>query len=97
MTAALEAKVLADKAARDTCKLNLDTRLAHVKQDLSVRGIGGRIADDVIDNAKLIFDEGVAVVEEHPAVVGGTIAAIVLWFLRNPIIDGLNRVLKSFK
>lgn len=86
MTSALESRVLADKALRDGSKLSFDTRLAQVKQDLEARGIAGRVADEVADRAKLVFDEAVDVVQEHPGAIGGTIAVIVLWILRNPII-----------
>lgn len=91
--AALESRLLADKALRDEAKLTFDARLAQVKLDLEARGIGGRIADEVADRAKLVFDEAAGVVEEHPSVIGGTIIALVLWVLRNPIIGWLEELL----
>lgn len=95
MTSVLERQVVADKAFRDGSKLAFDTRLGEVKQDLSARGIGGRIADEVADRAKMIFDEGADVVHEHPAAVGGTIIALMLWLLRNPIIRGIDKLRDS--
>jgi hypothetical protein len=41
------------------------------------------------DGAKLTFD----VAHEHPGVIGGTIAALMLWVLRNPIIGWLDALL----
>ncbi|VWX52088.1 hypothetical protein [Novosphingobium sp. 9U] len=93
MRAPLEAKVLADKALRDTSKLAFDTRLAQVKLDLEARGVAGRVADEVVEQARVVYDEGAAVVQEHPGVVGGTIAALMLWILRNPIIGWLDALL----
>lgn len=93
MTASIETKVLADKALRDSTKLAFDSRLAQVKLDLEARSIGGRVADEVVDRAKLVFDEGVDVAQEHPGVIAGTIAALVLWILRNPIIGWLDHIL----
>lgn len=93
MTAVLETKVLADKALRDVSKLTFDKRLAQVKLDLEARGIAGRVADEVVEQAKLVYDEGAAVAQEHPGVIGGTIAALMLWILRNPIIGWLDALL----
>ncbi|WP_232492262.1 hypothetical protein [Novosphingobium kaempferiae] len=82
----LAAQVIADKAARDAAKAQFDGHYQAFKADIDERGIGGRIADEAMEQAKLVFDEAVAVVEEHPAAIAGTLAALVLWFLRNPII-----------
>lgn len=93
MTAILEAKVLADQARRFATKQAFDNRLAQVKRDLEARGIGGRIADEVVGRAKDIYDEAADVAQEHPGVLGGTIAALTLWILRNPIIAWLEEIL----
>lgn len=93
MTVNLETKVLADKALRDSSKSSFDTRLAQVKLDLEARGIAGRVADEVAGQAKIVFDEAADIAQEHPGVIGGTIAALVLWALRNPIIGWLDELL----
>jgi hypothetical protein len=93
MTVGIERQVLADKAQRDNAKRNFDARLAQVKLDLEARGVGGRVADEVADRAKLVFDEAVDVAQEHPGILGGTIAGIMLWILRNPIIGWLDTMI----
>jgi len=93
MTALLESKVLADKALRDTSKRSFDMKLAQVKLDLEARGIAGRVADEVVGRARDVYDEAAHVAEEHPGVLGGTIAALMLWILRNPIIAWLEEIL----
>jgi hypothetical protein len=93
MTPGLETKVLADKALRDSFKQTFDANMAQVKLDLEARGIGGRIADEVVDRAKIVFDEAADIANEHPGVIGGTIAALVLWILRNPILGWLDELL----
>lgn len=95
MSMNLERQVLADKALRDGAKSSFDARLAQVKLDLEARGVGGRVADEVVDRAKLVFDEAVDVAQEHPGVIGGTIAGIMLWILRNPIIGWLDSMLEA--
>jgi len=93
MSANLQTQVLADKALRDATRKALDTQVAQVKMDLQARGIAGRVADEIVDRSKLVFDEAVEVAEEHPGVIGGTIAALVLWVLRNPILGWLDELL----
>jgi hypothetical protein len=93
VTVNLEAKVLAEKALRDRTKQALDLRVATVKLDLEARGIGGRVADEVVGRAKVVFDEAAEVAEEHPGVIAGTIAALMLWILRNPIVGWLDELL----
>lgn len=95
MTALTERTFLAHKTARDQAKLAFDTRLAQVKLDLEARGVAGRVADEVVENAKLVFDEAADVAQEHPGVIGGTIAALMLWLLRNPIIGLLDDLIGS--
>lgn len=95
MTAALEAQVLADKAARDASKHDFDERLAQVKLDLEARGVAGRVADEIADNARIVFDEAAGVAQDHPGIIGGTIAALMLWIMRNPIIGWLDAMLAS--
>lgn len=89
----LAAQVMADRAARDAARATFDAHYGALKADMEERGIGGRIADEAIEQAKDVFDEAVAVAEAHPAAIGGTIAALALWILRNPIIAWLERTL----
>ncbi|GGC20058.1 hypothetical protein GCM10011371_04690 [Novosphingobium marinum] len=82
-----------DKAVRDSARSQFDTRLAQVKTDLEARGIGGRIADKVANDAMAIADEASDVASEHRGVIAGTIVALALWFLRHPIIAWIDTLL----
>ncbi|EJL23229.1 hypothetical protein [Novosphingobium sp. AP12] len=82
----LAAQVMADRVARDAARARLNGHYSAFKADVAARGIGGRIADEAVEQAKLVFDEAVTVVEEHPGAIGGTLAALVLWLVRNPLI-----------
>ncbi|MET1756239.1 hypothetical protein ABVV53_12345 [Novosphingobium sp. RD2P27] len=93
MTATAERKFLADQAVRDETKLAFDTRLKQVKLDLEARGVAGRVADEAVEKARVVFDEAADVAHEHPGVIGGTIAALMLWILRNPIVGWLDELL----
>lgn len=74
------------RSARDAARAAFDARLAQVKEDFSARGVGGRIADRLGDDAKAALDEALDVARESKGIIAGTIAALALWFLRNPII-----------
>ncbi|MCT2400823.1 hypothetical protein [Novosphingobium mangrovi (ex Huang et al. 2023)] len=89
----LASRVEADRAARDAARAAFDEHYGVLKADIEERGIAGRIVDEAMDQAKDMFDEAVAVAETHPGVIGGTIAALVLWMLRNPIIAWIEKML----
>ena len=93
--ARLTRQVLADRAIRDAARAAFDGRLAQVKTDLAARSIGGRVADKAVDEALAVLDEAKAVADGNRAIVAGTIAALVLWFLRNPILAGLEKAMAA--
>lgn len=90
MSSNLETKVLADKALRDSLKVDLDTHLTNIKQGLQERGIASRIAGEIGVQAKSAFDESVEIARENPGVIAGTMVVLMLWILRNPIISWLD-------
>lgn len=82
----LAAQVMADRVARDAARARFEGHYRAFKADIEERGLGGRIVDEAVEQAKLMFDEAVTVVEEHPGAIGGTLAVLVLWLVRNPLI-----------
>jgi hypothetical protein len=76
------------KAARNTAHDVFHTQLAQVQEDLSVRSIGGRVADRAAGTVAQAAD----VALEHKGVIAGTVAALALWFLRRPIISRIARI-----
>lgn len=88
----LAKQLMAERAIRDSAKATLDANYAQVKTDLEARGIAGRLADDAIEHARIVFDEAVDVAENHPGVIGGTIAALALWLFRDQAIGLLHKI-----
>lgn len=82
----------AAKATRDRTRAAFDGRLAKVKQDLEARGVGGRIADKVSEDARAVLEEAQDFAGTHRGLIAGTIAALMLWLLRHPLIAGLERL-----
>lgn len=74
-----------DRLARDAAKAVMLADVARVKADLSAKGVGGRIAGTVSEEAAQLSDEVVALAEENKVVIGGVIAALTLWLARGPI------------
>ena len=81
-----------DRTVRNAAWEVFENDWAHIRGDLDARGVAGRIADKAGDEAREIFDTAVAVADENRTVVGGTVAALLLWLLRNPLIDLVRRL-----
>jgi hypothetical protein len=82
----------AARSARDSARAVFDERLAHVRADIETRGVGGRIADKLGEDARQALGEALDVASESKGVIAGTTAALALWLLRNPItawVEGL--------
>ena len=81
-----------DGAQRLAARRAFDSRLAMIKDDVEARGVGGRIADSVTSQAHAVADQALEIAEENRGVIGGTIAALAIWFLRDPLLSLLARV-----
>lgn len=71
---------------RDSARARFDARLAIVRADVEARSVGGRIADKAAEEARDAMEEALAVARESKVIIAGTVAALALWFLRNPLI-----------
>jgi hypothetical protein len=89
---ALERRLAEDRALRDAALGVFRTDLAFIREDLNARGVGGRIADRIGDSAKDMLDDAVDYAEDNRGQVAAAIAAIVLWFARAPLLNGLAQI-----
>ncbi|MBW8784825.1 MAG: hypothetical protein JF593_09330 [Novosphingobium sp.] len=90
---AVERRFLDDKTMRDAARAVFDARLVQVKTDLAARGVGGRVADQLGEEAKVGFDYAVEVAKTNRSIIAGTIAALVLWLIRHPLVAAANELL----
>lgn len=74
------------RVSRDAARTAFHTRLEQVKTDLAARGVGGRVADRIGEEAVDALDYTMDVARDSKGIIAGTLAAIVLWLFRNPII-----------
>lgn len=86
MSDALELQLREDRVLRDAARALLKADIAHLRADLTSRGVGARIFDRIGEGAVDVFEEAVEVAENHRGALATLIAAIVLWFARHPIM-----------
>lgn len=91
----LAEQVLVEKARRDEARSRFENRLANVKGDLEAQGIGSRIAGKLGEDAKEALDQAIEIADENRGVVAGTIAGLLVWFMRNPIIAAIDKALSG--
>jgi hypothetical protein len=89
---ALKVRLAEDRKLRDAALEVFSTDLRFIKQDLHAHSVGQRITDRVGDSAMQIVDEAVDYAEANRGYVAAGIAAIVLWFARAPLLNGLSRI-----
>ena len=87
MTVDLEAQLREDRMLRDAALALFKADVSHVRADLTSRGIGARLVDRIGDGAVDVFEEAVEVADNHRGALATLVAAIVLWFARNPIMS----------
>lgn len=88
----LERQLAEDKAVRDAALGLFSADLAIIRADLKERGIGGRIADRIGESTMEMVDEAADYAEANRGKVAAGIVAIVLWFMRGPILDALGKL-----
>jgi hypothetical protein len=88
----LETRLAEDRKLRDAALEVFSTDLRFIREDLKAKGVGERIADRIGSSAMDIVDEAVDYAEANTGRVAAALAAVVLWFARTPLINGLSRI-----
>ena len=86
MNEQLEMQLREDRALRNAARAVVMADLAHVRADLTSRGVGARIFDRIGEGAVDVFEEAVEVADNHRGALATLIAAVVLWFARHPLM-----------
>jgi hypothetical protein len=89
---ALESRLVEDRQLRDAALEVFSTDLRFIRQDLRARSAGKRISDRFGESAMDIVDEAVDYAEANRASIAAAVAAVVLWFARAPLLNGLSRI-----
>lgn len=80
-----ERKMIEDRALRDAALALVQADIAHLRTDLTNKGIGERFIDRVTEGASDVLDEAADVAGNNRGVLLTLLAAVVLWLARNPI------------
>lgn len=80
-----------DRARRNAARQAFESNLDQIKTDLAARSIGGRIADKAGAEVKGALSEAAAVARESKGIIAATLGALLVWFLRNPLLALLGR------
>ena len=83
------ALMLADRRLRDTAKTVVEADIDHLKNSLSRKGLTERAMDRVTEGAQEVYDEAVEVASDNKGALTALLAALVMWFARNPILDAI--------
>ncbi|MFZ1742179.1 MAG: hypothetical protein WAT93_04955 [Pontixanthobacter sp.] len=87
MSAVLDQGVKESRALRDAALALVQADIAHLKGDFSGKSVGSRIADRLSEGAVDVFEEAVEVADDNKGVLITLLAAVAVWFARNPILD----------
>lgn len=88
----LEARTL-----RRSARKLLDDDVRLLRTGLAERPIGRRIRDRAADELVDAVDQVRDIAAENKAVVGGTLIALIGWFLRRPLVRGIEATARRLK
>ncbi len=86
MSVDLQERMREDRAVRDRAYAVVQEDLDHLKADYQRRGAATRAMDRLKDGADDLAKEAKDVAGEHQGILIALVAAIGLWFVRNPIL-----------
>lgn len=76
-----------DKALRDSALAVVKADIEQVKQDHSAKNIGKRFANRMTEGAHDVLEQASAKASDQRGILVVLVAAIALWFARNPIMS----------
>lgn len=82
-------QMLQDRYLRDSARALVDADIENVKSSLSIKSVGSRAVDRAKHTAQDMYDEAVDVAEHNKGTIIAIVAAMLVWFARNPILSFL--------
>ena len=82
-----KARMLEDKYLRDYARALVEADIEHIKADFAHKGLGERAMDRMTEGAMDLYEEAIEVAEDNKGALAALVAAIVVWFARNPLLD----------
>lgn len=85
----LEHQLRADRATRDAARALWSADIANLRANWSGKSLSDRIVSRIGDGANDVLEEAIEVADNHKGVIATLVAAIILWFARDPILDAV--------
>lgn len=83
------ARMIEDKYLRDSARALVDADLENIKTAYAQKGLGERAMDRLTEGAVDLYEEAVAVADDNKGALAALVAAVLVWFSRNPILEAL--------
>lgn len=74
---------------RDAARALVEADLKNLRADLSIKTIGERALDRLTETAGEACEEAIEVASENKGIIAAILAALLLWFAREPIQEAL--------
>lgn len=78
-----------DRHLRDAARALLQADVENLRADLAQKGVGKRALGRAGESAAALGEEAIDVLASNKGIVAGVVAALALWFAREPILDAL--------
>ena len=82
-------RMLEDKYLRDSARALVMADIEHIKADFAAKSLGERAMDRFSHGAMDLYEEAIDVAEDNKGALAALLAAIVVWFARNPILSAV--------
>lgn len=83
------ARMLEDKYLRDSARALVEADIEHLKTDVSQKSLATRAMERAREGATELYEEAIDIAEDNKGALAALLAAVVLWFARNPILEML--------
>ncbi len=83
----LERQLKEDRALRNAARALVEADISHVKADFAAKNVGLRVASRMKEGAVDVYEDAVDIAEDNRGVLATLIAAVLIWFARNPIMS----------
>ena len=82
-----KARMLADRHLRDSARALVEADIENLKVGFNQKSLGERAFDRVREGAIDVYEEAVDVAENNKGALAALLAAVIVWFARNPLLS----------
>lgn len=83
----LRARMIEDRYLRNSARALVKADIDNLRTGLSQKGLGARAMDKAKSSAVEIYDEALELADDNRGALAALIAAVLVWFARNPILE----------